>query len=74
MATVRNQVLLLSLPTLKTSAFQAGPQQEKSVNAMLDQVIAWGGALKTLRRPQNRSSNGCGPSVESFRHSATDPS
>src|SRR5215813_6707108 len=25
------------------------PQQEKSVNAMLDQVIAWGGALKTLR-------------------------
>ena len=24
-------------------------QHEKSVTAMLDQVIAWGGALKTLR-------------------------
>jgi len=25
------------------------PQQEQSVDAMLDQVIAWGGALKTMR-------------------------
>jgi NAD(P)H-dependent FMN reductase len=24
--------------------------QEASVNAMLDQLIAWGGALKTLRK------------------------
>ena len=31
------------------SVFTPAPQQEKSVNAMLDQVIAWGGALKTLR-------------------------
>jgi len=31
------------------SVFKPAPQQEKSVNAMLDQVIAWGGALKTLR-------------------------
>ncbi len=29
--------------------FKPAPQQEKSANAMLDQVIAWGGALKTLR-------------------------
>jgi len=30
------------------SDFKPAPQQEKSVNAMLDQVIAWGSALKTL--------------------------
>jgi hypothetical protein len=31
------------------SVFKPAPQQEKSVNAVFDQVIAWGGALKTLR-------------------------
>jgi NAD(P)H-dependent FMN reductase len=31
------------------SVLKPAPQQEKSVNAMLDQVIAWGGALKPLR-------------------------
>ena len=31
------------------SVFKPAPQHEKSVNAMLDQVVAWGGALKTLR-------------------------
>ena len=31
------------------SVFKPAPQQERSVNAMLDQVIAWGGALKSLR-------------------------
>jgi hypothetical protein len=31
------------------SVFKPAPQQEKSVNAMLDQVIAWVGALMTLR-------------------------
>ena len=30
--------------------FKPGLQQEASVNAMLDQLIAWGGALKTLRK------------------------
>jgi hypothetical protein len=34
------------------SVFKPGPRQEKSVNAMLDQVIAWGGALKPLREKQ----------------------
>ena len=34
------------------SVFKPAPQQEKSVNAMFDQVIAWGGALKTLREKQ----------------------
>lgn len=31
------------------SDFKPAAQHEKSVNAMLEQVIAWGGALKTLR-------------------------
>jgi NAD(P)H-dependent FMN reductase len=32
------------------TVFKPGPRQEASVTAMLDQVIAWGGALKTLRK------------------------
>lgn len=31
------------------SVFKPAPHHVKSVNAMFDQVIAWGGALKTLR-------------------------
>jgi|SRR5882724_2184758 len=31
------------------TVFKPAPQNEKSVNIMLDQVIAWGGALKSLR-------------------------
>jgi hypothetical protein len=31
------------------SVFKPGPDQETSVNAMLDQVIAWGNVLKGLR-------------------------
>ena len=34
------------------SVFKPAAQQEQSVHAMLDQVIAWGGALKTLREKQ----------------------
>jgi len=50
MATVRNQVLLSMYTDFENfSVFKPGPQQEKSVNAMLDQLIAWGGALKMLR-------------------------
>jgi NAD(P)H-dependent FMN reductase len=49
-ATVRNQVLLSMFTDFENfSVFKPAPQHEKSVNAMLDQVIAWGGALKTLR-------------------------
>ena len=29
--------------------FSPAPFQEKAVNTMLDEVVAWGGALKTLR-------------------------
>jgi NAD(P)H-dependent FMN reductase len=49
-ADVRAQVSLsLSADFENFSAFKPRPYQEASVNAMLDQIIAWGGALKTLR-------------------------
>jgi NAD(P)H-dependent FMN reductase len=52
-ATVRNQVLLSMFTDFENfSVFKPVSQHEKSVNAMLDQVIAWGGALKTLREKQ----------------------
>jgi hypothetical protein len=31
------------------SVFKPDPRHEDEVNAMVDQVIAWGGALKTVR-------------------------
>ena len=31
------------------TTFKPEPQQEKSVGIVLDQVVAWGGALKQLR-------------------------
>jgi hypothetical protein len=34
------------------SVFKPASQHEKSVNAVLDQIIAWGGALKALREKQ----------------------
>jgi NAD(P)H-dependent FMN reductase len=52
-ATVRNQVLLSMFTDFENfSVFKPASQHEKSVNAMLDQVIAWGGALKALRKKQ----------------------
>jgi NAD(P)H-dependent FMN reductase len=50
MATVRNQVLLSMYTDFENfSVFKPASQHEKSVNALFDQVIAWGGALKALR-------------------------
>jgi NAD(P)H-dependent FMN reductase len=50
MATVRNQVLLSMFTDFENfSVFKPDARHEKSVNEMFDQVIAWGGALKTLR-------------------------
>jgi NAD(P)H-dependent FMN reductase len=50
MATVRNQVLLSMFHDFENfSIFKPASHHEQSVNAMLDQVIAWSGALKTLR-------------------------
>jgi NAD(P)H-dependent FMN reductase len=52
-ATVRNQVLLSMFTDFENfSVFKPAAHHEKSVNAMLDQVIAWGGALKPLREKQ----------------------
>lgn len=52
-ATVRAQVQLSLITDFENfSVFKPAPYQEKSVNTMLDQVISWGTALKTLR-PSN---------------------
>jgi len=52
-ATVRNQVLLSLFTDFENfSVFKPAPQHEKAVNAMLEQVAAWGSALKTLREKQ----------------------
>src|SRR6266513_3004277 len=51
MATVRLQVLLSIYTDFENfSVFKPDSRKETSVNEMLDQVIAWGGALKTLRK------------------------
>src|SRR6266516_173967 len=51
MATVRSQVLLSMYTDLESfSVFKPSPTKEQSVNDMLDQLIAWGDALKTLRK------------------------
>src|SRR5882672_2303980 len=50
-ATVRAQVGLSLFTDFENySVFKPAPQNEKSVHAMLDHVVAWGGALKTLRK------------------------
>ena len=49
-ATVRAQVQLSLFTDFENfSVFKPAPYQEKSVSTMLDQVISWGNALKTLR-------------------------
>jgi NAD(P)H-dependent FMN reductase len=49
-ADVRAQVMLSLFTDFENfTVFKPAPYQEEAVNAMLDQVIAWGRALKTLR-------------------------
>lgn len=49
-ATVRNQVALsLFTDFEKFTTFKPAPHHEKSVGTMLDQLVSWGGAMKTLR-------------------------
>lgn len=49
-AHVRNQVMLsLYTDFEKFSVFKPAAHQAGAVNAMLDQLVAWGGAMKTLR-------------------------
>lgn len=55
-ADVRAQVMLsLHTDFENYTAFKPAPRHEKSVNAMLEQVVAWGAALKTLREKQGAS-------------------
>jgi hypothetical protein len=50
MATVRLQVLLSIYSDFENfSVFKPDSRKETSVNDMLDQLVAWSGALKTLR-------------------------
>jgi NAD(P)H-dependent FMN reductase len=52
-ATVRAQVGLSMFPDFENfSVFKPAPNQEKHIHVMLDQVIAWASALKTLREKQ----------------------
>jgi NAD(P)H-dependent FMN reductase len=51
-ADVRAQVMLSLFTDFENfTVFKPDPRHEAEVNAMLAQVIAWGGALKTLREP-----------------------
>jgi NAD(P)H-dependent FMN reductase len=50
-ADVRAQVMLSLFTDFENfTTFKPAAHHEKSVNDMLDQVIAWGGAMKTLRQ------------------------
>lgn len=50
-ADVRAQVLLSLFTDFENfTTFKPGPQHEQSLSAMLDQVVAWGSALKTVRK------------------------
>ena len=50
-ATVRNQVALSLFSDFENyTTFKPDPRHEKSVGNMLDQLLAWSGALKTLRQ------------------------
>jgi len=49
-ATVRNQVALSLFTDFENyTTFKPAAYHEKSINQMLDQLIAWGSALRTLR-------------------------
>jgi NAD(P)H-dependent FMN reductase len=51
MATVRLQVLLSMYTDFENfSVFKPDPRKQASANEMLEQLIAWGGAMKTLRK------------------------
>jgi NAD(P)H-dependent FMN reductase len=55
-ANVRSQVQLSLFTDFENyTKFKPAPFQEKSVNTMLDEVIAWGGALKALRTKKDLS-------------------
>jgi len=55
-ADVRAQVMLSLFTDFENfSTFKPAPHQEAAVNAMLDQVIAWGAAMKGLREKERQA-------------------
>ena len=55
-ADVRAQVVLSLFTDFENfTAFKPRPGHEAQVNAMFDQVIAWGGALRTVRQNRRRT-------------------
>jgi len=55
-ATVRAQVLLSMMTDFESFAtFKPASHHEKAVGVVLDQVVAWGGALKQLRSGRERT-------------------
>jgi NAD(P)H-dependent FMN reductase len=49
-ATVRGQVLLSLFTDFENfKNFKPGPGREAELHKMLDQLVAWGGALRTMR-------------------------
>ena len=49
-ADVRAQVMLSLFQDFESfTTFKPGPHHERLVQALFDEVTAWGGALKTLR-------------------------
>jgi NAD(P)H-dependent FMN reductase len=50
LADVQAQVMLSIFTDFEGGTPKPAPNQEKALNTMLDQVVAWGTALKTLRK------------------------
>jgi hypothetical protein len=62
-ATVRSQVMLSMISDFENfSAFKPDPRHEQEVHTMLDQVISWGSALKTVRSRRTTIPAGATPS------------
>ena len=58
-ADVRSQVMLsLHSDFENYTTFKPGQHHEKSVTAMLDEVVSWSGALKTVRERQQAAGEG----------------
>jgi hypothetical protein len=55
-ATVRSQVTLSLFTDFENLKFKPASFQENSAHALLDEVIAWGGAFKTLRTDNRQDS------------------
>ena len=55
-ADVRAQVMLSLFTDFEHfSTFKPAPRHEQSVKAMLDQLLVWGAAMRTVRRQQQRA-------------------